>query len=205
MERLKVNLCGIELDNNFEGIDLSKFDYSIGAVHQFRKNGVIYDVDYTAGKLQELTDVLFDGNWNSMAKAYFNTLADFVIENDVDVVAHFDLITKYNDDDKQFSTCNDEYRMAAKDAIDRILAAKSNLIFEVNTGAMSRCGNKLPYPSAFILEYLKEKGARITVTGDSHSVDTIDYGYPVAVKLCKDCGFSESYILCDGIFVPVEL
>ena len=197
--------CGIKLDNNYEGVDLSKFDYSIGSVHQFRKNDVIYDVDYSGEKLQELTEKLFDGDWNRMAKEYFDLLADFVIANDVDVVGHFDLITKYNENDNQFSTCNEQYKTAATDAIDRILEVKKDLIFEVNTGAMSRCGNKLPYPAAFIIEYLKKKGARITVTGDSHSADTLDYGYSVASQLCKDCGFSESYILYNDTFVPIEL
>lgn len=197
--------CGIELDNYFVGTDLGKFDYVIGSVHQYRTEDKIYDVDYTAQMLSELTDENFHGDWNKMAEWYFETLADFVILNDVDVVGHFDLITKFNEKCNLFSVDNFEYKKAAMKALDRILHAKKDIIFEVNTGAMSRYGNKHPYPSLFILEYLNKKNARITVTGDSHSTDTIVFGFDTAIKLCKECGFTKSFILYDGSFKETEL
>ena len=198
--------CGIELDNNFTGIDLADFDYSIGSVHQFRKDGKIYDVDFNAEMLSDLTNEHFNGKWNKMADWYFNALADFVIENEVDVVGHFDLITKFNEKSNLFSVDNEEYKIIAIQALNRILQAKNDdIIFEVNTGAMSRCGNKLPYPSAFILEHLYKCGARITITGDSHSTDTIVYGYENAIRLCKQCGFTKTYVLLDGCFKETQL
>ncbi len=197
--------CGIELDNFHEGTDLDKFDYSIGSVHQFRKNGAFYDVDYTPEMLRKITSEFFDGNWNEMAESYFNTLADFVINTEVDVVGHFDLITKFNEKVKQFSTEDAAYRISAYKAIDRILSAKPDIIFEVNTGAMFRCGNEAPYPEKFILEYLFKKGVKITITGDSHCCEALSFAYDKAVNLCKECGFKTSYILKNGAFLPTEL
>ena len=197
--------CGIELDNNFDGVDLEKFDYALGSVHQFRHNGKIYDVDYSPEMTKALTDEIFDGDYNKMAKAYFEKLRDFVILTDVDVVGHFDLITKYNENDCLFDTKNDFYRFYALNAIDDILKAKPDIIFEVNTGAMFRCGNSQPYPSYFILEHLFKRGARITVTGDCHSCQSLTYGYDSAVSLCKKVGFEKAYILLDGAFTAVDL
>lgn len=197
--------CGIELDNYFTDIDIDKFDYAIGSVHQYRSNEKIYDVDYTAQMLQELTDENFNGNWNKMAEWYFEAVADFVIENDVDVVGHFDLITKFNERYDLFSINDTEYKNAALKSIDRILEAKSDIIFEINTGAMSRYGNKFPYPSVFIIEHLHKRNARITITGDSHNTETIDFGYNTAIELCKECGYTKSYILYNGSFTEIEL
>lgn len=197
--------CGIELDNNFEGIDLEKFDYSLGSVHQFRHGGKIYDVDYSPEMTKALTDEIFGGDYNKMAKAYFEKLRDFVISTDVDVVGHFDLITKYNENDRLFDTKNAAYRKCALNAIDEILKAKPDIIFEVNTGAMFRCGNSQPYPSYFILEYLFKRGARITVTGDCHSCQSLTYGYDSAVSLCKKAGFEKAYVLLNGSFTQVDL
>lgn len=188
-------LCGIELDADYFGIKPDAFDYVIGSVHQFESNGIFYDIDYTAERLKKAVDDIFGGSFNAMSKAYFTTLADFVIKEKVDVVGHIDLITKFNLDTPLFDESDAEYRAYAYEAVDRILAAKPDILFEVNTGAMFRVGKKEPYPAEFILRHIYEKGGRITLTSDSHSVDSIDFAFDEAIKFIKKCGFEEIYYL----------
>lgn len=185
----KINIvCGIELDADYENIKLSDFEYAIGSVHQLKIGGEIYCIDYTAEELQRCISNEFGGNPSAMAKAYFDRLAQFIAEEDVDIVGHFDLITKF-EKDKIFDETDICYRKAALDAVEKILTAKPGMVFEVNTGAMYRKGNSKPYPAAFILKKIRELGGNIMVTSDAHCTEALDFAFPAAEKLCKDCGF----------------
>ena len=188
-------LCGIELDNDFDGVNPEDFDYVIGSVHQLKKNGIAYDVDYTAEMLKKAVDEFFCGSFIEMSKYYYNTLADFVIKTKVDIVGHIDLITKFNLDTALFDESDSEYRRIVFEAVDRILEAKPDIIFEVNTGAMYRVGKKEPYPAEFILRYIREKGGKITLTSDSHNTESIDFAFAQAEAFIKKCGFNEIYYL----------
>lgn len=198
-------LCGIELDNDYDGINPAVFDYVIGSVHQLRRGGKAYDVDYTAEHLKEAVDEFFDGSFNAMSREYFNTLADFVISTKVDVVGHFDLITKFNLDTPLFDESDAEYQGYALEAVDRILAAKPDILFEVNTGAMFRVGKREPYPADFILRHICEKGGRVTLTSDSHSVDSIDFAFDKATAFIKKSGFDEIYYLTKNGIKPYTI
>lgn len=191
-------LCGIELDSDYAGVNSDAFDYVIGSVHQLKSNGVAYDVDYTADLLKKATDEFFGGSFNLMSKEYFSTLADFVTSTRVDVVGHIDLITKFNLDTPLFDEADEEYRSYAFECVDRILAAKPDILFEVNTGAMFRVGKKEPYPADFILRHIYEKGGRVTLTSDSHSADSIDFAFDKAVRFIEKCGFEEIHYLTSG-------
>lgn len=188
--RLEI-LCGIELDNRYAGIDTDDFDYVIGSVHQFEKNGKIYEIDYTPELLSKAAEDLFDGSFNKMCKDYYETLADFIVNEKVDIVGHIDLVTKFNLDTVLFDESDEEYRRYAFNAVDKILENKPGMIFEVNTGAMYRVGKKEPYPAEFLLGYIFEKGGRVTLTSDSHSVDSLDFAFEKAKALIKKCGFDE--------------
>lgn len=188
-------LCGIELDNNFTGVNPKDFDYVIGSVHQLRKGTIAYEVDYTAEILKKAVDELYNGSFNEMFKAYYDTLADFIVSTDVDVVGHIDLITKFNLEAPLFDESDCGYRKIVFDTIDRIVADKPDIIFEVNTGAMYRVGKKSPYPAAFILRYLKEKGCKLTLTSDSHNRESLDFAFDKAIEIIRDCGFSELYYI----------
>lgn len=193
-------LCGIELDCDYAGVNPEAFDYVIASVHQLKKEGVAYDVDYTPDILKKATDEFFGGSFNEMSRWYYNTLADFVISTKADVVGHIDLITKFNVDEPLFDESDEEYRSIACSAVDRILSQKPDILFEVNTGAMFRVGKKTPYPADFILKYIKGKGGKITLTSDSHSVESIDFAFDEATAYIKNCGFDEIYYLTsDGV------
>lgn len=193
---------GIELDSDHSDLDVSRFDYVIAAVHQLHCGDRIYSIDDTAEELRNCVKAEFDGSYLAMAKQYYSSLARFVCEVKPDVVAHADLITKFNGQYKLFDEDNAEYQMISKLYLERICLECPDTIFEVNTGAMFRCGNKTPYPALFILKFLKEHGMRITLTSDSHSTDSLHYGFDEAVSRIKQAGFDEIYFLDNGKFRP---
>ena len=188
-------LCGIEVDSHYCDVNLDDFEYTIGSVHQFIHNKKIYEIDYTAERLSEAINDLFDGDFNKMADCYFCMLADFICGYNLDVVGHFDLITKFNEQTPMIDEDNSVYQKSALAAIDKILEHNKDILFEVNTGAMFRKGNKKPYPAPFIMKHLYKKGAKITVTSDSHCCEAIDFAYDSVYEYCKSFGFKEFYIL----------
>lgn len=188
-------LCGIEFDSDMDIKDEYSFDYKIASVHQIHKDGKFYSVDYSAEVLDRAVNEFYGGNRNEMAKDYFFSLADFVLATDADVVGHFDLITKFNEKAKQFDENDEMYQKYAIEAIDRITDKRKDILFEVNTGAMFRCGNSKPYPAEFILKHIKKKGGKITVTSDAHNVSALNFAFEDAVNFCRNCGFDEVYYL----------
>ncbi len=192
-------LCGIELDGDYCDVCFDDFDYMIGSIHQFNKNGEVYDVDYTPEKLSEAVDKLFSSSFNQMSKCYYQMLADFILKTDVDIVGHIDLITKFNDDTALFDENDAEYRKIVLEAVDRILDAKPEIVFEVNTGAMYRVGKKTPYPAQFILEHISSRNGKITLTSDAHDTRSLNFAFDEVLELIKKCGFNEVlYLTAEG-------
>ena len=95
------------------------------------------------------------------------------------------------------------YINAALEAVDRL--AQHDVIFEINTGAMSRGYRSAPYPAAWLLSAMRERGCRICITSDSHSADTIVHAFPHAAALAEAAGFRETWVLAKDGFQPVGL
>ena len=187
--RLEI-LHGIELDRNFAHVDPSEFDYIIGAVHQIVKNGHVYDVDYTREMLKDCAEKEFGGDFLALAKHYYDDFAAFVCEVRPTIVAHFDLIEKFNEDQTLFSTNDPAYQAIATAAADRILDACPDILFEVNTGAMYRLGKADPYPMPFMLNHLKRRGAKVIITADAHCTDALSFAFDKAREACERAGLT---------------
>ena len=85
------------------------------------------------------------------------------------------------------------YNITGKQALDAVL--EQDAILEVNTGAGSRGHRTLPYPAPFLLRAIAQRGGRITLTADSHSPETIVFGYRQALEILQACGFSSLWYL----------
>ena len=198
-------LNGIELDSAFCNVDVSEFDYVIGSVHQFNCGGRIYDIDYTAEMLMDCCKKEFGGDLNKMAEAYYNSLCSFVCKQKPQVVGHYDLIEKFNDKGELFDDTDAEYQQIALKYADRILEECPDIFFEVNTGAMFRCGNMNPYPAFFILKHLAEKNAKIVITSDAHCTEALDFQFEKVIEICKKAGFDCVYELRKSGFEKTEI
>ncbi len=188
---------GLELDLYSDIPDYS-YDYIIGSVHNLYSCGEYISLDESRQILEEAIDRHFEGNSRAAAEAYFEETGR--IKN-ADIVGHFDLISKFNEKEDIFREA--DYMEAAIAAMRKLAAA--NMIFEINTGAISRGYRSAPYPSENLLYELRKLEGRITVTGDAHDTSGIVYGYDEAVYLAKQCGFDRIWLLDEGRFVPYAI
>ncbi len=166
--------CGIEQDY-YSTIEASNFDYIIGSIHYIKVNDEYIPIDETTEILKNAADKHFNGDIYSLVELYFKTVSDVINKTNADIIGHFDLITKFNENSELFDESNPRYIEAFKSAADILL--KSDKMFEINTGAISRGYRSSPYPSSSVYQYLKENGARFVLSSDSHSIDTLCFKF----------------------------
>ncbi len=172
--RIRV-LCGIEQDCWSEE-PADGYDYVIGSVHYVKADGLYLPVDESADILRSAVEEHFGGDWYAYAEAYYATVALIPERTGADVVGHFDLMSKFNDGGILFDGNDPRYRAAWRKAADSLLAA--GIPFEINTGAVARGYRSVPYPAPEILEYLRSRGAALIWSSDSHSAETLCFGFP---------------------------
>ena len=109
------------------------------------------------------------------------------------ILGHMDLITKLNAGNRFFDETSLRYEKAALEALHT--ADPTATLLENNTGGIARGYRDAPYPALFLLREWRAMGGRIILTSDSHSADTILYGYGDAIALAKAAGFEKTTIL----------
>ncbi len=180
-------LCGIEMDY-YSQIDTKTFDYIIGSVHYLKVGEKYLPVDENVQMTQDHIKRYFDNDAYSFAQQYFLTVSDVVKKTGADIIGHFDLILKFNEQVKIFDENNERFEKAYKEAIDRLV--RYNKPFEINTGAISRGYRTQAYPSDKILRYIYQKGGKVILASDSHSKETLLYKFDEYEKKAKEIGLS---------------
>lgn len=174
---------GLEYDIAAEK-ELGGYEYIIGSGHVLDGH---YYVDSTREHAMELIEHF--GGPDKAAEAFFDNYARIAAIPEIDIVGHFDLLTKYNEQGVLYDTESSAYRDAAFAAMEKLNSAGK--IFEINTGAISRGYRTAPYPSPELLRHLRSIGGRMTVSSDAHSAESICCGFDMAEQLAKHCGFDE--------------
>ncbi len=193
---------GVEQDI-FAGKVGEEFAYAIGSVHYVKKDGEYLCVDWSEEISKEHIAKHFDGDAYAFAEAYFATVAKVLEVTGADIIGHFDLPAKFNEQGGLFDTNHPRYQKAAGDAIDALLP--HNKPFEINTGAIYRGLRTEAYPSVALLEEIFKKGGKILLSSDSHDVDSIGFYFAEVVELVKNIGFTHSVVWTPDGFVDVEL
>ncbi len=172
-DRIRI-LCGIEqdLETDFSTDD---YDYVIGSVHYFRFGDETACVDHTESIFLDAAERFCGGDIYALAENYYARVASLADRQRFNIVGHFDLISKFNEDGHLFDPEHPRYRAAWQAAADRLL--QTHRIFEINTGAISRGYRATPYPSAEIIAYLKQRGAILLLSSDSHSKETLAFQF----------------------------
>lgn len=170
-DRLDIR-CGIEQDY-FGGRADGRLDYVIGSVHYLPAGGGALPIDEGAQELGELIDRFYGGDIISAAQTYFSLVGRIGEVTGADVVGHFDLITKFAERGIPIDTSSPGYRSAWREAADRLIS--EGLVFEINTGALSRGYRTSPYPSEEMIDYIAERGGRFILSSDSHRAETVGY------------------------------
>ena len=196
----KINVfLGIEQDvASDKSTYADKYDYKIGSVHSVRKNGGDYSIDSNREGFERVVYDVYGGDVYTFCEDYFKSLETVYDVTKCDIVGHIDLVAKFNENGEYFDENNERYVEAAEKAIVKL--ARDGVIFEMNTGAISRGYRKTPYPARRFLEVIKREGGRITYSSDCHAAESIICGYDDAVKIAKECGFEGFMKLIDGEF-----
>ena len=193
-------LIGMEYDSLSE-TSLEGLDYVIGSVHHVKCGDEYASADESVESSEKF--IAYFGSADKAAEAYFDTVGQLADKAEVDIIGHFDLITKFNERRELFDTQSEAYLAAAKRAMERLVRAGK--IFEINSGAISRGYRTEPYPSKTLLKELCGMGGKITLTSDSHSPENLCYCFDLSRSIAKECGFTEVWQYIDGEFRPVEL
>lgn len=194
--------CGAEWDLQ-SSIKPDGFDYVIGSIHHIARQGELPCVDNSADETRQIIRAYFQYDADAMAEAYFCQYFELAQVAAVDIVGHFDLLTKFDEQKPFFSTTSPRYLAAAGEAMDALIAAGK--IFEINTGAISRGYRTTPYPSQTLLKEICARGGRITISADAHRAEDIAFGFDLAQELAISCGFTEAWQFDGRDFLPVPL
>ena len=162
--RIKV-LCGIEQDILSPAPDDS-YDYIIGSVHYVSSGGRNIAIDDTVEDFECAARELCGGDYLALAEQYFETVARVVDVTGADIVGHFDLIKKFNVQERYFDESAPRYVRAWKAAADALV--KTGAVFEVNYGGMWSGRRSEPYLTEEMQNYVRERGATVIASSDAH-------------------------------------
>ena len=179
------------------------FDHIIGSVHHVITSGHFISVDESAECTKKALHRYYHDDALLLAESYFSQYQILAEIPEVDIIGHFDLITKFDESHHIFPTDSSRYMQAATDALDLLI--RKDKIFEVNTGAMSRGYRTVPYPSVPILREIILRGGRVTVSSDAHQASAVAYGFDLAEELLQQLGCREIWELSDSGFIPIPL
>jgi len=195
-------LRGIEMDYFSDPEDYGyDWDHIICSCHYIKKDGEIFPVDESEEILLDACDKYYGGDIYALIADYYTEVgnaADVIragcinAESSADaklVIGHFDLITKFNEGGKLFDESDKRYTDAWMSALDRICSRHvDDIVFEINTGAMSRGYRTSPYPSEAILDELSKRGCGVILSSDSHDKAALMYGFDEAEVLAEKAG-----------------
>ena len=193
---------GLEFDQYSE-VDLSGYDYLIGALHYLKIGDEFVGFDRCAQEVSGIIERYFDGNGMDFAKEYYRQLATLADHGKFDIIGHFDLITKNIEKINCFDIDSEKY---LKYAITSMEALRGKIpFFEVNTGAISRGYRTTPYPAKNLIKKFREMGFGAIIPSDCHNAKYLDCAFSDAHILLSECGFREHYVLTDSGFKAVGL
>lgn len=119
---------GLEQDMD-SSVTEGPWDYRIGSVHGLHADGCYFSVDNNAAVFREAIRQHFGGDPLALAEAYYRKLSRVAEATGCEIVGHFDLLTKFNEDGSFFDESSPRYQKAALDALDAL--SGKGLIFEI--------------------------------------------------------------------------
>lgn len=194
--------CGLEYEF-FSDFDTEDFDYLIGSVHYLDLDGRILGFDRSLPEVQAYVQNHFGGDGIAFAKKYYEQLSHLPERKKVDIIGHFDILTKTNELGQTIDTTSREYLNAGFDAIH---AMKGKIpLFEVNTGAVARGYRTAPYPQIDFMREFCRCGYGAVITSDCHDKTYLDSFYEEARQMLREAGYKSQCILTDHGFEEVAL
>jgi histidinol-phosphatase (PHP family) len=193
--------CGMEQDFHSPVANRDQYDYLIGSVHYFydcqedRYFAVDGDAEHFASCLAEV----YGGDIYAMIGNYYHNLLESTFTYRPDIIGHFDLIIKNNADGRFFDEDDKRYRNAAMEAL--VACLETEAVIELNTGAVFRGFRPEFYPSRFLLQEMKRRKARITLSADAHCIEAVGFAFEEALLLLRETGFNSVMVWQDSRYI----
>ncbi len=182
---IKVYL-GIEQD--YYSVPAEDYEYIIGSVHYIEKDGVYLPLDESASKTRENVEKYYGGDALAYCEDYYQLVGDLYNKTKCHIIGHFDLITKFNEIDPIIDTTHPRYVKAYTGALEKL--KNTPVIYEINTGAISRGYRTTPYPSDEIIDIIAGQSKPFVICSDTHSTSTIACSLESEAKRLKQKGYS---------------
>jgi len=205
-ERIEI-WTGLEIDF-FENPDYefeyynSNLDYTIGAVH-YMKPDADYCIDESKEKLQNILSKEYKNDIKTLIQEYYDKIVSMVFTRKFDIIAHFDLIKKFNTKNHFFNEDAKWYKRIVFEAIDKL--KDKDPIFEINSRGLYKGQISEFYPSNWMIEYLIKNGFRITVNTDAHKPNEINKQFDGMINNLKILGARELSIFKNNKWVKESL
>ena len=183
-----------------------RYDYILGASHYFTAPGIdAVGIDGDAQGLDDYVNKYLGGSWDAAIKKYFDEYADYICGLKPDIIAHFDLIVKYNRTRRWFDESAGALIEYGRAAMERMIKACS--VLEVNTGGMARSNQPCPYPVLPLLSYWRELGGRVIPSSDCHNAGLLDARFDIVCDYMRRAGYVSALRLGTGdtLFEEYEL
>ena len=193
---------GLEQDCRSPMYEYDKYDYVIGSIHAIPYEDGTFSIDETREHFIAQTNARFGGDFYKVCEDYYDLMCNIVEITKCDIIGHFDIVTKFNEPEI-LDIEHPRYKAAYMKALD--VLCKKDVIFEVNTGAISRGHRTSPYPSKPILKEMCRRGCKIIVTSDTHNKDTILCWFDKADGYLKDCGYKSVLVKTRDGFKEVNI
>jgi histidinol-phosphatase (PHP family) len=126
-----------------------------------------------------------------------------VLNHTPDVIAHLDLVKKFNRNTKFFSEKEKWYTAEVEKTIEII--SKTNAIVEINTRGFYRNLTTEFYPSNYILNLCRELNVPLMINTDTHHSLELTLGKSEAIDLLKQLKFKSVKILFDNKWQDLEI
>lgn len=178
----------------------SEYDYIIGSVHYVPAGKGLAAVDISEAILRDTADKFYGGDGYKLAGEYYKFVT-LEAKRKPDILGHFDLIRRYGGGIVDLG--GKKYRDIALAALDECI--KTGVIIEVNYGGMVKGAVSSPYPDAFLLKRILEKGGRVTVSADCHDRRFIAYGPDRGEEYLASLGFTAITVMRNGKFTEEKI
>ena len=151
-----------------------QWDYLIGSVHYLPQGWEVDNPAYV-GRHQGHAVEIWDSYWSTFDQAVRSGLFDFI--------GHPDLPKKFGV--KPEGDLRHYYEIGVK------ALAETNTPFEINTaGWRKECAEQ--YPAREFLEMAHAAGLQLLINSDAHSPREVAAGFPEALALARDVGFTHT-------------
>jgi len=201
---------GLEIDymkdtigpDNFKNFNL---DYTIGGIHflGFMPDGTPWDFDRGKSWFKQGLDELFSGDVKKLVSYYYQQITDMITDQKTDVLAHFDIINKYNAGKVFLNPDEKWYKDIAFGALD--VVSKSGIVVEINTRGVLRKLDTEFYPSNSILKRCLELKIPVCLSADTHNPADTKALLPEARELLISLGFKELFIFDENGWNPESI